>query len=96
MPAAERARERRPAHQFLGGLVRAPLLLRAELRVHDLEVGLREGAQLQESGVPAEAHVVRGAHSFRRVTLNDGEEPPAAIDERPFIRFLYTTAADGP
>ena len=52
--------------------------------------------QVQQPGVPAESHVVRGAHSFRRVDLHRGEEPPAAIDERPLVRFLFTAAADGP
>ena len=39
----ERSHECRPAHQLLGRFVRAPFLLRAELRVHDLEVRLGEG-----------------------------------------------------
>ena len=52
--------------------------------------------QVQQPRVPAEAHVVRRAHSFRRVDLHRGEEPSTAVDERPLFRFLFTTAADGP
>ena len=52
--------------------------------------------QVQQPGVPAEPHVVRGAHALRRVDLHRGEEPPAAIDQRPLLGLLLSTAADGP